>query len=100
MSPVQSREPVEKKSAPSSQRNLLHYPAVAAVLRSRWYPGVLQAVTAAFFGLILFQLLVGPAAAHENFGTALTWVLWWPMIPIIFVFLGRFVYNMPLWHDQ
>ncbi len=90
MSPVQLREAVEKKSVPPLQRNLLHYPVVAAVLRSRWYPGILQAITITFFGLILFQLLVGPAMAHDNLGTALTWVLWWPMIPIIFLFLGRF----------
>ena len=29
-------------------------------------------------------------SAHDNLGTALTWVLWWPLIPIIFLFLGRF----------
>ena len=90
MSSVRFREPVEKKSTPPLQRNLLHYPVVAAVLRSRWYPGILQAITAAFFVLILFQLLAGPTAAHDNLGTALTWVLWWPMIPIIFLLLGRF----------
>ncbi len=38
----------------------------------------------------MFQLLLGPESAHDNFGTALTWVLWWPLIPIIFLFLGRF----------
>jgi polyferredoxin len=40
--------------------------------------------------VIMFQLLLGPESAHDNFGTALTWVLWWPLIPIIFLFLGRF----------
>src|SRR6188508_1912718 len=40
--------------------------------------------------LIIYQLMLGPCAAHDNLGTALTWVLWWPLIPIIFLFLGRF----------
>jgi hypothetical protein len=90
LSPIQFREPVTEKFEPSLQKNLLRYPIVAAVLRSRWYPGILQAITAAFFGLILFQLLAGPTVPHDNLGTALTWVLWWPIIPIIFLFLGSF----------
>lgn len=77
-------------TAPQAPRNLLHNRLVAAVLRSRWYPGILQWCTAAFFVLIMWQLLVGPERAHDNLGTALTWVLWWPLIPVIFVFLGRF----------
>lgn len=75
---------------PRTASNLLDNRLVAAVMRSRFYPGILQWFTAAFFVLIMWQLLVGPDAAHDNLGTALTWVLWWPLIPIIFVFLGRF----------
>ncbi|MDP3046484.1 MAG: 4Fe-4S binding protein, partial [Chloroflexota bacterium] len=33
---------------------------------------------------------LGPTKAHDNLGTALTWVLWWPLIPLIFLVLGRF----------
>ena len=71
-------------------RDLLKNRAVSAVMRSRWYPGVFQIPIAAVFGLIAFELLAGPAGAHDNAGTALMWVLWWPAIPIVFVFLGRF----------
>ena len=71
-------------------RDLLKNRAVSAVMRSRWYPGVFQIPIAAVFGLIAFELLTGPVDAHNNAGTALMWVLWWPAIPIIFVFLGRF----------
>lgn len=71
-------------------RDLLKIRAVRSILRSRWYPGVLQIPIAVVFGLIAYELLVGPTSAHDNAGTALMWVLWWPLIPIVFVFLGRF----------
>ncbi len=71
-------------------RNLMEHRWVARLMRSRWYPGVLQVPVAAVFGLVAYQLLVGPDAAHDNPGTALMWVLWWPLIPIVFVLLGRF----------
>ena len=70
--------------------NLLKYKWVNALLRSPWFPGILQWPTLLVFMLIMFELLLGPKAAHDNFGTALTWVLWWPLIPILFLFLGRF----------
>ena len=63
---------------------------VAWLMRSRLYPTVFQAAVAAAFVLVGYQLLAGPEKAHDNFGTALTWVLWWPLIPIIFLLLGRF----------
>lgn len=71
-------------------RNLLAYRPVAAVARSRFYPAVLQWVTTAVFVVIVWQLVLGPGAAQDNLGTALTWVLWWPLIPIVFLLLGRF----------
>lgn len=70
--------------------DLLKHKAVAAVMRSRWYPGALQIPIAAVFGLVAYELLTGPSNAHDNAGTALMWVLWWPIIPIVYVFLGRF----------
>jgi polyferredoxin len=74
----------------SANRNLLENRTVLATLKSRWYPGILQIITAAVFVIIVYQLVAGPASAHKNLGTALTWVLWWPIIPIIFVVFGRF----------
>ena len=71
-------------------RNLMTNPVVRRVLRSRWYPGIIQLPIAGVFGLVAYQLLLGPDAGHDNAGTALMWVLWWPLIPIVFVFLGRF----------
>jgi polyferredoxin len=71
-------------------RNLLERRPVRALLRSRWYPGVFQVPVAAVFGLVAYQLLSGPGTAHRNSGTALMWVLWWPVLPLLFVLLGRF----------
>jgi polyferredoxin len=70
--------------------NLLKNKWINRLMRSRWYPGIIQWPTLIVFMVIMFQLLLGPSAAHDNFGTAMTWVLWWPLIPIIFLFLGRF----------
>ena len=74
----------------SVSANLLANPGVLRLMKSRLYPAVFQAAAAAVFVLIVFQLVAGPEAAHDNLGTALTWVAWWPLIPIIFVAVGRF----------
>lgn len=70
--------------------NLLQIKAIDTLMRSKWFPGIIQWPTLLLFMLIMFQLLLGPESAHDNLGTALTWVLWWPIIPILFLFLGRF----------
>ncbi|NYE57806.1 4Fe-4S binding protein [Carboxydothermus ferrireducens] len=60
------------------------------ILKSRWYPVIFQIITLFFFSIVIYTLITGPASPHDNFGTALTWVLWWPIIPLIFLLLGRF----------
>ncbi|MBI5031425.1 MAG: 4Fe-4S binding protein [Chloroflexi bacterium] len=70
--------------------DLLKNRTLRAFLISGLYPGVFQAITAGVFVVVIFQLITGPSSTHDNFGMALTWVLWWPIIPIIFVVLGRF----------
>jgi len=71
-------------------RDLLKNRFVSTVTRGRWYPGAFQIPIAAVFGLVAYELLAGPAKAHENAGTALMWVLWWPLLPLLYVLLGRF----------
>lgn len=63
---------------------------IKEIMKSKWYPGILQIPVASIFALITYLLLFGTSDAHDNFGTALTWVLWWPLIPLIFLLLGRF----------
>ncbi|MHB8986585.1 MAG: 4Fe-4S binding protein [Eubacteriales bacterium] len=62
---------------------------LARILKSRLFPGILQWPTAFVFAAIIYQLLYGPASSSKNFGTSMTWVLWWPIIPLIFFIFGR-----------
>ncbi|MEV0901614.1 4Fe-4S binding protein [Actinoplanes sp. NPDC049802] len=82
--------PPQPQPEPPRPRNLLERPFIARALRSRWYPGVFQWIAVAVFVVVVWQLLAGPQTAHDNLGTALVWVLWWPLIPIVFVAVGRF----------
>lgn len=61
-----------------------------SILKSKWYPEIFQIPVVIIFAFITYELFFGPASAHSNFGTALTWVLWWPLIPLLFLLLGRF----------
>lgn len=46
--------------------NLLKNKWINRFLRSRWYPGIIQWPTLFIFMVIMFQLLLGPATAHDN----------------------------------
>ena len=71
-------------------RGLLDNRFILGFLQSRWYPAVFTYPVLVVFGYIIFSLLWGPAAASANLGTSLTWVLWWPLIPLAMFALGRF----------
>lgn len=81
---------VEDETIEPRGLDLLKFRPVKTFLQSRYFPKIFQIPVAAVFGLIGYELLAGPSSAHENPGTALMWVLWWPLIPIVFLFLGRF----------
>jgi ferredoxin len=83
-------ERFERQPPETLGRDLLKNRFVSALMRSRWYPRVFQIPVAAVFGLVAYELLAGPPDAHENAGTALMWVLWWPALPLVYVLLGRF----------
>jgi ferredoxin len=90
MSIANKIEPGNQNTPEPNKKNLLDNKVIKSVLKSRWFPGIIQIPVLAVFSLIVFELIAGPGSAHDNFGTAGTWVLWWPLIPIIFLFLGRF----------
>ncbi len=70
--------------------NLLNIPWTRAALRSRIYPAAFQWATASAFVLVLAMVLFGTNNAGQNFGMALAWTVWWPLLPLSFVFAGRF----------
>lgn len=59
-------------------------------MKSKWYPGIFQWIVLIVFSIIVFELVAGTVSPHGNFGTTMTWVLWWPLIPILFIATGRF----------
>lgn len=82
--------PMEGVVAPKGKNNLLKIPVLNSFIRSKWFPAVFQWPILIVFSFIVYELIAGPGSAHDNFGTAGTWVLWWPLIPIIFLVFGRF----------
>lgn len=60
------------------------------LMKKSWYPGFIQLLIFLIFAVILVNLLFGPPVLTANPGTVLTWILWWPLIPLTFFLLGRF----------
>lgn len=75
----------EKKSF-----NLLSIPIIKKFIQSKWYPGLFQWAALVVFSIIVYELVAGTVDPTRNLGTSLTWVLWWPLVPIIFLLIGRF----------
>lgn len=71
-------------------RNLLDWPWLRDALKSPLFPGLIAYPVLMVFTYIVYALLWGPTAASANLGTSLTWVLWWPLIPLAMFALGRF----------
>lgn len=82
---ISESHPPEKRKI-----NLLDYPLIKNFIRSRWYPGIFQWAAMFVFAIIVYKLVMDTVNPSKNLGTSLTWILWWPMIPIVFVLLGRF----------
>lgn len=79
-----------KSSQGQTGNNLLDNKILKNFIKSKWYPGIFQLFVGIVFAFIVFELLTGPDEAHDNFGTAGTWVLWWPILPILLFLTGRF----------
>ncbi|WP_066426687.1 sigma 54-interacting transcriptional regulator [Anabaena sp. 4-3] len=71
--------------------NLLNlYPGLRRFLRSDWWPDKINyGFTVVVFALIVGVLFVGPQTRDRNFALNLFWAWWWPVILLIFPFLGR-----------
>lgn len=71
--------------------NLLNaYPALRRFLRSSWWPDRLNyGLTLTAFAVVVGLLFIGPQTRHENIALTLFWAWWWPLVLIVFPFLGR-----------
>ena len=71
--------------------NLLNrYPQLRQFLRSDWYPDRINYwFTLPFFAFIIAVLFLAPQNRQENFALNFFWAWWWPLILIVFPFLGR-----------
>lgn len=76
-------------SSSSDRKNLLDG-GLGKVFRSRYFPGIIQWPALVIFAFLIYQTLWGPSSAHDNFGSAMIWIVWWPLVPVIFLLFGRF----------
>ena len=60
---IDTKHPPQPAARPAI--DLLKIPLLRRFLRSRWYPAVFQWPTLIIFTLIIYQLILGPRAAHE-----------------------------------
>jgi ferredoxin len=60
-----------------------------ALLASRLYPAVFQGITTAAFLVIVVSALFATNNSGQNVGMALTWAVWWPLLPLSFLLAGR-----------
>ncbi|WP_420264900.1 4Fe-4S binding protein [Candidatus Magnetominusculus dajiuhuensis] len=60
------------------------------ILSRKWYPAVLRWPTALFFVFLVYVLLYGRTEARYNLGLSMTWFLWWSILPLMFLVVGRF----------
>lgn len=60
-----------------------------AYLRSRWHPALIRWPVLIVFVFLIYELLFG-APKRANLGIAMVWLLWWPLLPFVFLTAGRF----------
>ncbi len=58
------------------------------LLKMRGYPGVLQWLSVLFFVPVVGFLLFGPAD-KDNLANLLIWLVWWPLLCVMFIVAGR-----------
>ena len=59
------------------------------LMKTRLYPGVFQAVSVAIFGLVVYFGIFGTIRPSYNFATVVTWTIWWPLLPVSLLLMGR-----------
>jgi ferredoxin len=76
--------------ASGAEPNLLHLSPVRKIFINRWYPGIFQFLGVIVFAVVMFAAFFGPGSAHDNVGSTIVWILWWPLLPLTFFVAARF----------
>ena len=70
--------------------NLLRWPSIRSLLRSRWPQLSLQLATLAGLGILIVIGLVGTPVGNRNLAIVAIWIAWWALLMLLAVpFLGR-----------
>ncbi len=71
--------------------NLLNlYPRLRQFLNSPWWPDRINyGLTLAAFAGVVYLLMTAPQTRDSNIALNLFWAWWWPVILLVFPFLGR-----------
>lgn len=88
--PTEETSPKGKESGSVAPKRVAPVGFMQRIFAAGWYPRLPQALVLGIFVYILFALIWGPPNAETNFGTVMVWILWWPVIPLTFILLGRF----------
>ena len=76
-------------SDPPRGWDVARYPRVARLLRSRKFQFMLILPNQIIFWLVIFVGLLGTAVPGLNFGTAITWYVWFCLVFVMMVVVGR-----------
>lgn len=80
---------IDSKKAPSTGWNLLSFRPLRWFMASPFYPSVFLLASLVIFSLVVYTGLFGTVRPAYNFATTLTWNIWWPLLPISLLLLGR-----------
>lgn len=69
--------------------DLLRFHSVRAVFTSKHFPFLPRLVSTAVFLLVLVYSFFGSPHGDNNLGIAVTWSIWWSLLPLSTVALGR-----------
>lgn len=74
---------------PSWRWNVLEIPLVQRIVSSRLFQPALQAVPVTLMLVVMAAGLYGTPVSDRNFATVLTWGIWWVLLIVDIVLLGR-----------
>lgn len=59
------------------------------LLRHRWFPWAGRIALLSFLLLLTFAALFGPVDPRLNFATVMSWIVWWPLLAVSYLAVGR-----------